>query len=47
MKETDLYRPLKRFIETHNYVVKGEVEDCGVVAEQAAALGKGRNQPLT
>ncbi len=32
MKESDLYLPLKRFLETQNYEVKGEVQDCDVVA---------------
>jgi len=31
-KETDLYPPLKRFLEAQGYVVKGEVEECDVVA---------------
>ena len=32
MKESDLYLPLKRFLESQNYEVKGEVENCDVVA---------------
>jgi len=32
MKEPDLYLPLKRFLESQNYVVKGEVQDCDVLA---------------
>jgi hypothetical protein len=32
MKESDLYLPLKRFLEAQNYEVKGEVRDCDVVA---------------
>lgn len=32
MKETDLYPPLKRFLESQGYEVKGEVQDCDVVA---------------
>ena len=32
MKESDLYLPLKRFLESQNYEVKGEVHDCDVVA---------------
>jgi len=32
MKESDLYLPLKRFLESQNYEVKGEVQDCDVVA---------------
>ena len=32
MKESDLYLPLKRFLESQNYEVKGEIHDCDVVA---------------
>ena len=32
MAETDLYRPIKLFLERQGYVVKGEVKDCDVVA---------------
>ena len=32
MKESDLYLPLKEFLESQNYVVKGEVQDCDVLA---------------
>ena len=32
MKESDLYMPVKRFLESQDYEVKGEVEDCDVVA---------------
>jgi hypothetical protein len=32
MKESDLYLPLKRFLESQNYEVKGEIQDCDVVA---------------
>jgi hypothetical protein len=32
MKESDLYLPLKRFLESQNYEVKGEVENCDIVA---------------
>ena len=32
MKESDLYLPLKRFLESQNYQVKGEVQDCDAVA---------------
>jgi hypothetical protein len=31
-RETDLYPPLKRFLELQHYEVKGEVHDCDVVA---------------
>ena len=32
MKESDLYLPLKRFLESQNYEVKGEVVDCDAMA---------------
>lgn len=32
MKESDLYLPLKRFLEGQGYEVKGEVMDCDVMA---------------
>ena len=32
MKESDLYLPLKRFLEGQGYEVKGEVLDCDVMA---------------
>jgi len=32
MKESDLYVPLKRFLESQGYEVKGEVQDCDVLA---------------
>ena len=32
LKESDLYLPLKRFLESQNYEVKGEVQDCDVLA---------------
>jgi len=32
MKESDLYIPLKRFLESQNYEVKGEVQDCDALA---------------
>lgn len=32
MKESDLYLPLKRFLEAQSYDVKGEIHDCDVVA---------------
>lgn len=32
MKESDLYLPLKQFLESQGYEVKGEVEDCDVLA---------------
>ncbi len=35
MKETDLYPPIKRFLELQGYEVKAEVKDCDVVAVRA------------
>ena len=32
MKESDLYLPIKQFLQAQNYEVKGEVHDCDVVA---------------
>ena len=32
MKESDLYLPLKQFLESQNYEVKGEIHDCDVLA---------------
>ena len=32
MKESDLYPPLKQFLESQKYEVKGEVQDCDVMA---------------
>ena len=32
IKESDLYLPLKRFLEAQHYEVKGEVQDCDVLA---------------
>ena len=32
MKESDLYIPVKRFLEAQGYAVKGEVHDCDVMA---------------
>ena len=32
MKESDLYSPLKSYLESQKYEVKGEVEDCDVLA---------------
>ena len=34
LKETDLYPPIKRFLEGQGYEVKGEVADCDVVARR-------------
>ncbi|MGY8869597.1 MAG: DUF2161 family putative PD-(D/E)XK-type phosphodiesterase [Pseudomonadales bacterium] len=35
MKESDLYLPLKHFLTSQNYEVKGEVHDCDVLAVRA------------
>ena len=40
MKESDLYLPLKRFLESQHYEVKGEVQDCDVLAV------RGREAPV-
>ena len=40
MKESDLYLPLKQFLESQNYEVKGEVQDCDVLAV------RGREDPV-
>jgi hypothetical protein len=32
MPETDLYQPVKRFLEAQGYTVKGEIRECDVVA---------------
>jgi hypothetical protein len=40
VKESDLYLPLKRFLQAQHYEVKGEVHDCDVVAI------RGREAPI-
>ena len=35
IRESDLYPPLKRFLEAQGYAVKGEVNDCDAVAVRA------------
>ncbi|MCR9248102.1 MAG: DUF2161 family putative PD-(D/E)XK-type phosphodiesterase [bacterium] len=35
MAETDLYAPVKRFLEKQGYTVKGEIDACDVVAVRA------------
>lgn len=32
MKESDLYSPIKQYLEYQNYEVKGEIHDCDVIA---------------
>lgn len=32
MRESDLYLPLKRLLESQDYEVKGEIQDCDVLA---------------
>ena len=46
MKETDLYLPLKKFLEKQGYEVKAEVENCDVVAVKVPA-GNEKAQPPT
>lgn len=36
MKESDLYAPLKQFLEAQGYEVKGEIQDCDVMAVRGA-----------
>lgn len=38
MKESDLYLPLKRFLESQGYEVKSEVGACDVVAVRGGEL---------
>ena len=40
MRETELYRPVKAFLEAQGYAVKGEVDGCDVVAI------RGEEQPV-
>jgi hypothetical protein len=35
LRETELYHPVKQFLESQGYAVKGEVKDCDVVAMRA------------
>ena len=32
MKEIDLYNPIKRFLESQGYEVKGEIGECDIMA---------------
>ena len=32
MKESDLYAPIKSLLESHNFIVKGEVKNCDIAA---------------
>ncbi|MFT4716831.1 MAG: hypothetical protein ACI932_002019 [Paracoccaceae bacterium] len=34
MRETDLYAPIKNYLETQGYVVKAEITDCDLVAQR-------------
>jgi hypothetical protein len=36
LKETDLYQPVKRYLEGQGFTVKGEIDDCDVVAVRRA-----------
>ena len=38
MNESDLYLPLKRFLESQKYEVKGEVQGCDVLAIRGIRL---------
>ena len=40
MKETDLYTPIKRFLESQNYVVKSEIHNCDILAV------RGKEEPI-
>ena len=41
MSETDLYPPIKRFLEGQGYTVKGEIGACDVLAVRVKGKGKG------
>ena len=44
MAETDLYRPIKQFLEARGYVVKGEIGPCDVVTVYVAfRIGPGHS----
>ena len=45
MKETDLYLPLKKFLEKQDYEVKAEVENCDVVAVKVLAANEKAQPP--
>lgn len=45
MKETDLYLPLKKFLEKQGYEVKAEVENCDVVAIKQPAANEEAQPP--
>lgn len=45
MKETDLYLPLKGFLEEQDYEVKAEVKNCDVVAIKKAAANEDAPPP--
>ena len=42
MKETDLYPPVKAFLEAQGYEVKGEVGDCDLVAVRGSGATPSR-----
>ena len=46
MKETDLYLPLKKFLEKQGYEVKAEVENCDIVAVKVPVANE-KAQPPT
>jgi hypothetical protein len=45
MKESDLYLPLKNFLEKQDYEVKAEVENCDVVAIKKSAANEEAQPP--
>lgn len=45
MKESDLYLPLKKFLEKQDYEVKAEVENCDVVAIKKAVASENVQPP--
>lgn len=45
MKESDLYLPLKKFLEHRKYEVKAEIENCDVVAIKSAGAAAAEYPP--
>tara|TARA_B110000858_G_scaffold197565_1_gene259666 strand:- start:26 stop:331 length:306 start_codon:yes stop_codon:yes gene_type:complete len=45
MKESDLYLPLKKFLEKQGYEVKAEVKNCDVVAVKKPAANEEAQPP--
>ncbi|MEO1539787.1 MAG: DUF2161 family putative PD-(D/E)XK-type phosphodiesterase [Pseudomonadota bacterium] len=46
MRETDLYPPVKAFLEAQGYAVKGEITGCDIVAIPASADAAGPSDPV-